>query len=50
MKKEKKSDSKESPEQVSSAEALQRMKRFIDRKEQFVNVVKKGKDRGLPAR
>ena len=50
MKKEKKAENKDSAEQVSNDEALRRMKRFIDRKEQFVNAVKKGKDRGVPAR
>ena len=50
MKKEKKAENKDSAEQVSNDEALRRMKRFIDRKEQFVNAFKKGKDRGVPAR
>ena len=47
-KKEKK-EQQDSPEQVSQDKALRRMKRFIERKEQFVDAVKKSKDRGVPA-
>ena len=39
----------ESPEQVSAREALDRMKRFVERKDKFVDAVKAGKDRGVPA-
>ena len=41
VKKESRSDS---PEQVTRAEALKRMKEFTDRKEKFVAAVKKSKD------
>ena len=44
-----KSKNDESPEQVSERESLERMKRFVERKELFVNAVKAGKDRGLSA-
>ena len=39
----------ESPEQVSANEALDRMRRFVERKDKFVNAVKAGKDRGVSA-
>ena len=39
----------ETPEQVSAREALERMKRFVDRKDKFVDAVKAGKDRGVSA-
>ena len=38
-----------SPEQVGVREALDRMKKFVERKDQFVNAVKTGKDRGVSA-
>lgn len=37
----------ETPEQVSAKEALERMRDFINRKEEFVNAVKANKDRRL---
>jgi hypothetical protein len=49
MKKRKTASEKGSAEQISADEALRRMKRFVDRKERFVDAVKKGKDRGLPS-
>jgi len=45
--KQKKKD--ESPEQVETREALDRMKKFVERKDNFVNAVKTGKDRGVSA-
>ena len=39
----------ESPEQVSKREALDRMQRFVERKDKFVDAVKAGKDRGVSA-
>ena len=36
-----------SPEQVDARDALDRMKKFVDRKESFVNAVKAGKDRSV---
>lgn len=50
MKKRKSADNKESAEQVTADEAMRRMKRFVDRREQFVDAVKKGKDRNISAR
>ena len=49
MKKEKKSSKTDTAEQISGDEALRRMKLFVERKEQFVNAVKKSKDRGVPS-
>ena len=40
-------EKKESSEQVSANEALDRMKRFVERKDKFVDAVKAGKDRGV---
>ena len=37
----------DSPEQVSAAEALERMKTFNKRKEKFIAAVKKSKDRNI---
>jgi len=34
---------------LSAAESLKRMQEFAKRKEQFVAIVRKGKDRGLSA-
>ena len=39
----------ESAEQVSAREALERMKRFVERKDKFVDAVKAGKNRSVPA-
>jgi hypothetical protein len=39
----------ESPEQVKAREALDRMKKFVERKDKFVNAVKAGKDRSVSA-
>ena len=44
----KKESGSESPEQVSAREALDRMKRFVERKDKFVDAVKAGKNRGVP--
>jgi hypothetical protein len=41
---EKKKKSSDSPEQVSAADALKRMRAFAGRKEKFVAAVKKSKD------
>ena len=41
---EKKKDESNSPEKVSAAEALKRMKSFGARKEKFVASIKKSKD------
>ena len=49
MKKKRKPAKEDSSEQVARDEALKRMKRFVERKELFVNAVKKGKDRGVSA-
>jgi hypothetical protein len=38
------SKQKSSPEQISPAEALKRMKSFTERKEKFVAAVKKSQD------
>ena len=46
----KKSDKNSSPEKISAAEALKRMKSFGERKEKFVAAVKKSKDRDLSSR
>lgn len=40
----------DSPEQVSAREALDRMKKFIERKDRFVNAVKADKNRRLSPR
>lgn len=40
----KKTGTESSPEQVSAAEALRRMKAFAERKEKFVAAIKKSKD------
>jgi hypothetical protein len=39
----------ESPEQVSAREALELMKKFVERKDKFVDAVKTGKNRSVPA-
>lgn len=39
----------ESSEQVTARDALDRMKRFIERKGKFIDAVKAGKNRGVPA-
>ena len=44
-----KENKEESPEQVAAGEALERMKRFVERKDKFVDAVKAGKIRGVPA-
>ena len=44
MKKKRTEQKHESPEQVSAAEALKRMKAFAGRKEKFVAAIKKSKD------
>jgi hypothetical protein len=38
---------KSSPEQVSAEESLKRMKRFAERKENFIAAIKKSKNRDL---
>jgi hypothetical protein len=40
----KKTRTENSPEQISAAEALRRMKAFAERKEKFVAAIKKSKD------
>ena len=40
----KKDKSESSPEQITAAEALRRMKAFAERKENFVASIKKSKD------
>ena len=47
MKNGKKLSKKDTPEQISPDEALMRMKKFVERREVFVNAVKKSKDRGV---
>ena len=42
-----KENKEESPEQVSDREALERMKRFVERKDKFVDAVKEGKNRSV---
>ena len=44
MKNSKKKAPTDSPEQVTAAEALKRMKAFTERKEKFVGAIKKSKD------
>jgi len=44
-----KNSTDESPEQVTARQALDRMKRFVERKGKFVDAVKAGKDRGVSA-
>ena len=44
-----KENQEESPEQVSAREALERMTRFVERKDKFVDAVKAGKNRSVPA-
>lgn len=39
----------ESAEQVSARDALERMRKFVERKDKFVDAVKAGKNRGVPA-
>jgi hypothetical protein len=39
----------DSPEQISDREALERIKRFVERKDKFVDAVKAGKNRGVSA-
>ena len=39
----------ESPEQVSAGKSLERMKKFVERKDKFVDAVKTGKNRSVPA-
>jgi hypothetical protein len=41
---EKKTEQKPSPEQISSEEALRRMKSFSQRREKFVAAIKKSQD------
>ena len=42
-------EKKKSSEQISADEALDRMNRFVERKDKFVDAVKAGKDRGVSA-
>ena len=44
-----KKEKEESAEQISAREALDRMERFVERKDKFVDAVKAGKDRGVSA-
>lgn len=38
----------ETAEQVSAREALERMRKFVERKDKFVDAVKAGKNRSVP--
>ena len=49
MKKSDKGQNAGSPVQVTAEEALQRMKRFAERKEKFVAAIKKSQDRNISA-
>ena len=40
----------DSPEQVAADEAVDRMRNFINRKEEFINAVKADKDRRISTR